>query len=61
MDGTKDDIEEDNVGLDKIDGTAEGTPRLGSHRMSILSGSKCASHKAYTLGLSPVLKMGNLQ
>ena len=30
---------EDNVGLDETDGTAEGTPRLGSHGMSILSRS----------------------
>jgi len=44
--GLKDGIEvgimvggEDNVGLDETDGTAEGTPRLGSHGMSILSRS----------------------
>ena len=68
MDGTKDGIEvgimvggEDNVGLYEMDGTAEGTPRLGSHSISIFLGSKYASHKAYKLGFPSVLKMDNLQ
>jgi len=30
---------EDEVGLDEMDGTAEGTPRLVSHRILIFSGS----------------------
>ena len=30
---------EDNVGSNEMDGTAEGTPRFGSHGMSILSRS----------------------
>jgi len=41
--GLKDGIEvglmvggEDNVGLDETDGDVDGTPRLGSHGMSIL-------------------------
>ena len=44
--GLKDGIEvglmvggEDNVGRKETDGTAEGTPRLGSHGMSIFHGS----------------------
>jgi len=54
------------VGLDETDGDVDGTPRLGSHGMSIIDGSKYASHKAYTLGFPspsrpPVLKMDNLQ
>ena len=60
MDGTKDGDEEgvvdgaeEDVGLDETDGTADGTPRFGSHGMSIFLGSKYASHKAYTLGFPP--------
>jgi len=55
--GIKDGIEvglmvgrEDNVGLDETDGDVDGTPRSRSHAISILSASKCASHKAYRLG-----------
>jgi len=47
---------EDDVGLDETDGTADGTPRLGSHEISIFDGSKYASHRAYTLGLLLGLK-----
>ena len=69
--GIEDGIEEivggeDDVGLSVMDGDVDGTPRLGSHGMSILSRSKYASHKAYRLGLlsgfhPPVSKMDNLQ
>ena len=37
---------EEEVGINVIDGTADGTPRLGSHGISIFHGSKYASHKA---------------
>jgi len=51
---------EDNVGRNEMDGTADGTPRVGSHSISILSVSKYVSQRTYRLGFSPVLKMDNL-
>ena len=64
MDGADDDVgikeggdeivgEDDDVGLDEMDGTDDGTPRVVSHGISIFHDLKYASHKAYTLGFPP--------
>jgi len=52
---------EEELGIKETDGDVDGTPRSGSHGMLIFLGSKYASHRAYTLGFQPVLKMDNLQ
>jgi len=55
------DGDDEDVGLDVMDGTADGTPRVGSHSISIFHRTKYASQRTYTLGFSSVLKLDNLQ